>query len=83
MNEDFYIDQYYEDRQSGDGECFDYEEDCFDYGDGDSDTCPVCDSDDIEIRSESFYCHACGFFFIVTHAGFAVLQMNYNKYWGG
>lgn len=44
MNEDFYIDQYYEDRQSGDG-----------------DTCPVCDSDDIEIRSESFYCHSCGF----------------------
>ncbi len=51
--EDFYIDQYYEDRQSGDGECFDYEEDY--------DTCPVCDSDDIEIRGESFYCHACGF----------------------
>lgn len=54
MSEDFYIDQYYEDRQSGDGECFDYAED-------DSDTCPVCDSDDIEIRGESFYCHACGF----------------------
>lgn len=58
--EDFYVDQYYEDRQSGDGKCFDYEEDRFDYED-DYDTCPVCDSDDIEIRGESFYCHSCGF----------------------
>lgn len=64
MNEDFYIDEYFEDRfySDYDGDC---DLDFYDYN-GDDVTCPICDSDDLTIDGDRVDCNSCGFCFDVA-----------------
>lgn len=67
MNEDYYIDAYYEDRVSEHGGVFYYGDDIDspDFVDGDE-TCPICESSDLTFDGNRVDCNSCGFCFGVT-----------------
>lgn len=66
MNEDYYIDQLFEDRFDCDYDDADYYDEYSSRYCGDDETCPICDSDDLTIDGDRVDCNSCGFCFDVS-----------------